>query len=161
MLFRVLGPALSALTFSVAYAFIEYYLIKDTTLGYSPVLFSLIYPYHFAMAAVFGLATYSLLRWRIRTKELVPSLILACALFSSMLAIEDFTWFALRATAPVENDLNAGKLVLPGEWTTQFMGSVNAHFTAIPNWYFLSLGFLVTAYVAMRERKQLAALAST
>jgi hypothetical protein len=161
MRYGVLGLTFSALAFSVSYAFVEYYLIRDTTFGYSPVLFSLIYPYHFAMAAVFGLATYGLLCWQASAKGLVPTLILASALFSSMLAVEDFTWFALRATAPVENDLNAGKLVLPGEWTTQFMGSVNAHFTAIPNWYFLSVGFLAAAYAVTRERQQLAAVAST
>lgn len=152
------GLVLSALAFSVSYAFIEYYMIRDTTFGYNPVLFSLIYPYHIAMAAVFGLVSYSLLRSH-RVKGLVPSLIFAGALFSSMLAVEDFTWFALRAVAPVEGDLNAGNLVLPGEWTTQFMGSVDLYFTAIPNWYFLSTGFLAT-FAMTCEMRRLAALAS-
>jgi hypothetical protein len=154
-----LGLALLALAFSVSYAFVEYYVIRDTTFGYNPVLFSLVYPYHFAMAAVFGLAVWGLLRMLTGTRGLVPSLILAGLLFSGMLAVEDFTWFALRAAAPVEGDINAGRLVLPGEWTTRFMGSVDAYFTAIPNWYFLSVG-LLAGLAAAQGRQRLAVAAS-
>jgi hypothetical protein len=157
----ILGLALAALVFSISYAFVEYYVIRDTTFGYNPVLFSLIYPYHFAMAAVFGLAAYGLLSMHVSAKGLVPSLILIGALFSSMLAVEDFTWFALRAGAPVHGDANAGRLVMPGEWTTRFMGSVDAYFTAIPNWYFLGVAFSAVAVVATRGRLQLAAVASS
>jgi len=64
----ILGLVLSALTFSVSYAFVEYYEIRDTTFGYNPVLFSLVYPYHFVMAAVFGLAAYGLLSAHVGTK---------------------------------------------------------------------------------------------
>lgn len=154
----VLGLTLSALTFSISYAFAEYYVIRDTSFGYNPVLFSLIYPYHFAMAAVFGLVVWSMLRVQMVTNGLAPSLILASLLFSGMLAIEDFAWFTLRAAAPVQGDLNAGRLVLHGEWTTQFMGSVDAHFTAIPNWYFLSVGLL--AGLATSQGRRLAMAAS-
>lgn len=156
----ILGLVLSALTFSVSYAFVEYYVIRDTTFGYNPVLFSLVYPYHFVMAAVFGLATYGLLSAHVGTKGRVTSLILVGALFSSMLAVEDFIWFTLRAAAPVDGDANAGKLVVPGEWTTRFMGSVDAHFTEIPNWYLLSVGFSAAALVTRRSRHRLAAVAS-
>lgn len=156
----ILGLALSALAFSISYAFVEYYVIRDTTFGYDPVLFSLVYPYHFAMALVFGLAGYGLLSTHLRMRGLAPSLILVGALFSSMLAVEDFTWFALRAAAPVHGDANAGRLVMPGEWTTQFMGSIDAHFTAIPNWYFLGIVFSAAALVTTRGRQQLAAVAS-
>jgi hypothetical protein len=143
--------ALCALTFSVSYSFVEYYFIRDTTLGYSPVLFSLIYPYHFAMAMIFGLAAFGLLRAHIGMRNLIPSLIMIGALFFSMLAVEDFTWFALRAVAPIQGDANAGKLVISGEWTTQFIGSTDAHFTAIPNWYFLSI---ILSAVAMTTARQ-------
>ena len=88
------------------------------------------------------------------------SLMIAGALFSSMLAVEDFTWFALRAAAPVQGDANAGRLVMPGEWTTRFMGSVDAYFTAIPNWYFLGMAFSVATLAMTRGRQQLAAVAS-
>jgi hypothetical protein len=152
---------LSALAFSVSYASVEYYVIRDTTLGYSPILFSLVYPYHFAMALVFGLAAYGLLRAHTDIRGLVPSLIMTGALFSSMLAVEDFTWFALRAAAPVQGDANAGRLVMPGEWTTQFIGSVDAHFTAIPNWYFLSVVLSAVAMVATRRRHKLVAAAAS
>lgn len=154
-----LGLVLSALTFSVSYAFIEYYLIRDTTFGYGPVLFSLVYPYHFAMAVVFGLAAYGMLSVHVGMKDIATSTILAGALFSSMLAVEDFIWFTLRAAAPVDGDINAGKLVMSGEWTTQFMGSFDAHFMAIPNWYFLSAGFSGGALATMR-RQRLTAVAS-
>jgi hypothetical protein len=157
---RVLVLALSALAFSVSYAFVEYYIIRDTTFGYNPVLFSLVYPYHFAMAVIFGLAAYGLLRAEIGVKGLVPGLILVGALFSSMLAVEDFTWFALRAAAPLYGDLNAGKLILPGEWTTQFMGSIDAHFTAVPNWYFLSVGFFTAILATTTVKQKLAAVSS-
>jgi hypothetical protein len=157
---KILGLVLSALAFSISYAFVEYYVIRDTTFGYNPVLFSLIYPYHFAMALVFGLAAYSLLHAHISMRGFVPSFILVGALFSSMLAIEDFTWFTLRAAAPVQDDANAGKLVMPGEWTTQFMGSVDTNFTAIPNWYFLGIAFSAVALVVTRDRQQLAVIAS-
>ncbi|AFU59255.1 MAG: hypothetical protein QXX64_06215 [Nitrososphaera sp.] len=158
----VWGLILSALAFSVSYAFVEYYIIRDTTFGYNPVLFSLLYPYHFAMAAVFVIAAYGLLCAHVSVKGIVPSLVIAGALFSSMLAIEDFVWFVLRAAAPVHGDANAGKLVVAGEWTTQFMGSVDAHFTAIPNWYFLSIGFSAAALgtTRRRQRQQLTAAAS-
>jgi hypothetical protein len=85
---------------------------------------------------------------------------MAGALFSSMLAVEDFTWFALRAAAPVHGDANAGSLIMPGEWTTQFMGSVDAYFTAIPNWYFLGASLSAAALVTARGRQRLAAVAS-
>lgn len=153
--------ALSALTFSILYAFVEYYIIRDTTFDSSPVLFSLIYPYHFAMASVFGLATYGLLSMHVNVKDLVPTLIMVGAIFSSMLAVEDFTWFALRAAAPVHGDTNAGRLVMPGEWTTQFMGSIDVHFTAIPNWYFFGLAFSAAALLTTSSRQRLAAIAST
>jgi hypothetical protein len=153
------GLVLSALVFSISYAFVEYYVIRDTSFGYYPVLFSLIYPYHFAMAAVFGLAVFGLVRIQTGVKGLAPSLVLAGLLFSGMLAVEDFTWFALRAAAPVQGDMNAGMLVLPGEWTTRFMGSVDAYFTAIPNWYFLSAGFLA-GLAAVQGRQRLAVAAS-
>ena len=152
--------ALCALAFSVSYAFVEYYVIRDTTLSYNPILFSLVYPYHFAMASVFGLAAYGLLRAHRGMKGLAPSIIMIGALFSSMLAVEDFTWFALRAAAPIQGDANAGRLNMSGEWTTQFMGSVDAHFTAIPNWYFLSVVFSSVALAAARRRQQPAAIAS-
>ena len=160
MMCTVLGLVLSALLFSISYALVEYYVIRDTTFGYSPMLFSLVYPYHFAMAAVFGLAAYGLLCGRVSIKSIIPSVIMVSALFSSMLAVEDFTWFTLRAVAPMHGDVNAGKLIMSGEWTTQFMGSVDAHFTAIPNWYFLSV--VLSALVMMTTRRQqLAAIATT
>jgi hypothetical protein len=152
--------ALSAFAFSVSYAFVEYYVIRDTTLGYSPVMFSLVYPYHFVMASVFVLAAYGLLRVHGNMKGPATCLIVIGALFSSMLALEDFTWFALRAVAPVQGDANAGRLIMAGEWTTQFMGSVDAHFTAIPNWYFLTVAFWVLAPAALRGKERPAAFAT-
>jgi hypothetical protein len=160
MLRGALRLVLSALGFSVVYAFVEYYGIRDTTFGYGPMLFSLIYPYHFAMAAVFGLAAFGLLCAHISMKSLIPSLIMVGAVFSSMLAVEDFTWFTLRARAPIHGDVNAGKLIISGEWTTQFMGSVDAYFTAIPNWYFFGIVFSAVALVTTRKH-QLAAIAAT
>ena len=110
------------------------------------------------MAAVFGLAVYGMIS-AYGVKSLAPGLIIASALFSSMLAVEDFTWFSLRAGAPVYGDANAGRLVMAGEWTTQFMGSVDAYFTAIPNWYFLGATFSAAALVSTRARQRLAAVA--
>jgi hypothetical protein len=107
---KILGLALSALAFSISYAFVEYYVIRDTSFGYNPVLFSLIYPYHFAMFAVFGLAAYGLLSAHVGRSGILSSLILVGALISSMLAVEDFTWFALRAVAPISDDSNAGRI---------------------------------------------------
>jgi hypothetical protein len=150
-----------AIAFSVLYGFVEYYVIQDTTFGYNPVLFSLLYPYHFAMAAVFGLTSYGLLSVHVGAKGLAASLVIASALFSSMLAVEDFTWFSLRAIAPLEGDTNAGRLVMQGEWTTRFMGSVDAHFTEIPNWYFMGGGLSAVALVLTRSEQRLAAVAST
>lgn len=66
------------------------------------------------------------------------TLIIVGSIISVMLVIEDFAWFMLRAVAPRDGDVNAGKLVTDGEWTTQFMGSTSFYFTAIPNWYFVS-----------------------
>lgn len=150
-----------ALAFSISYAFVEYYVIRDTTFGSKPVLFSLIYPYHFAMATVFGSASYGILSAYASARGVIPGLIMAGALFSSMLAIEDFTWFALRAAAPVQGDANAGRLVMPGEWTTRFMGLTDAHFTAMPNWYFLGMALSAATVAATAcGRQRLAAVAS-
>jgi hypothetical protein len=147
----ILRLALFALAFSVGYGFIEYYVIQDTTFGYDPVLFSLVYPYHFGMAAVFGLAAYCLLAAH-GVRRALPALALTGALTLSMLAAEDFTWFALRASAPLEGDANGGMLVMHGEWTTRFMGSTDAYFMAVPNWYFLSLASAATALVVRRRQ---------
>jgi hypothetical protein len=70
----------------------------------------------------------------------------------SMLAAEDFTWFSLRALAPLDGDANGGKLIMHGEWTTQFMGSTDAYFMAVPNWYFLSLTSAAVVLVAHRRQ---------
>lgn|SRR5581483_1191089 len=156
---KVWALVLSASLFSIAYGFVEYYAIRDTTFGYNPVMFSLVYPYHFIMAAVFGLTAYALLTMH-GIKGAIPSLILTVALFSSMLVVEDFTWFALRAVAPVHGDSNAGKLISQGEWTTRFMGSTDAYFTAIPNWYFASIAFSIISVLAIKSRRPLAAVAS-
>lgn len=124
--------------FSILYAAFEYYLVTDPSYGIRPVLFSLIYPYHLLMAGVFGIAAYSIVvrNFRIR-KNGVLTLVLVGTMFSVMLVIEDFAWFTFRAVAPRDGDINAGKLVIEGEWTTQFMGSTSFYYTAVPNWYFV------------------------
>lgn len=159
MQLKIWALILSAFVFSIAYAFVEYYVIRDTTFGYNPVMSSLIYPYHLVMAGVFGITAYSLQTMR-GINGIVPGLILTGALFSSMLVVEDFTWFALRAIAPLHGDHNAGKLIEQGEWTTRFMGSTDAYFTVIPNWYFASLAFSAIAMMAARGRQPLAAVVS-
>ena len=125
--------------FSILYAVFEYYLVTDPSYGIRPLLFSLIYPYHLLMAGIFGIAAYSIvhLNFPIR-KNGVLTLVIVGSIISVMLVIEDFAWFTLRAVAPREGDVNGGKLVTDGEWTTQFMGSTSFYFTAIPNWYFVS-----------------------
>ena len=147
-----------AVVFSVGYGFIEYYVIQDTTFGLKPVLFSLIYPYHFLMAAAFGLASYIFLRLHATTPMAALSgLVLTGAVFSSMLVLEDFTWFTLRATAPLADDINGGSLVIQGEWSTRFLGSMDAHFTAVPNWYFMNALFTLAVVVIMnRSRPKIA-----
>jgi hypothetical protein len=45
-------------------------------------------------------------------------------------------------------------LIMHGEWTTQFMGSTDAYFTAIPNWYFMNIVFLAIALAVIRARQQ-------
>jgi hypothetical protein len=148
--------AISAVVFSVGYAFLEYYVIRDTTFGLQPVLFSLLYPYHFLMALAFGLAGYAFLRTHSGPRALLPGIILTGALFSTMLVIEDFMWFTLRAAAPLQEDMNGGRLVMQGEWSTQFLGSVDAHLTAIPNWYFLNLLFTLAVIMTTRSRQKIA-----
>jgi hypothetical protein len=146
----------SAVLFSIGYAFLEYYIIQDTTFGFQPVLFSLLYPYHFIMAIAFGLAGYTFLRVHIGPKAFLPGLILTGALFSSMLVIEDFMWFTLRATAPLNEDMNGGRLVMQGEWSTRFLGSLDARLTEIPNWYFLNVIFTFAVFVVVRTRPKIA-----
>jgi hypothetical protein len=145
-----------AVCFSVGYAFVEYYVIRDTAFGLQPVLFSLIYPYHFLMAVVFGLVSYALLHLHSGPQALLSGLILTGAIFSSMLVVEDFMWFTLRASAPIEGDINGGSLVKQGEWSTQFLGSIDAHLTAIPNWYFLNALFTFSVFLIARSRPRLA-----
>jgi hypothetical protein len=155
------GVILFAVLFSVGYALIEYYVIRDTTFGFQPVLFSLIYPYHFLMALAFGLAGYLFLHLHIGAKGLVSGIILTGALFSSMLVIEDFAWFSLRAVAPLQGDTNGGKLVMAGEWSTQFLGSTNVQLTEIPNWYFLNVFFTCSIIVATRSKEMTETLTPT
>lgn len=73
-----------------------------------------------------------------------------------MLILEDFMWFTLRASAPIEGDLNGGSLVKQGEWSTQFLGSIDAQFTAIPNWYFLNALFTFSVFLMTRTRPRIA-----
>ncbi len=134
--------------FSILYAALEYYLITDPSYGIRPLLFSLIYPYHVLLAGVFGTAAYSIVRNFPIRKNGVLTLVLVGTIFSVMLVIEDFAWFVFRALAPRDGDINAGKLVIEGEWTTQFMGSTTFYFTAIPNWYFLcALCTIITSMI--------------
>ena len=142
--------------FSILYAVFEYYLITDPSYGAAPVLSSLIYPYHFLMAGIFGIAAYSFVvfGFPIRKNRLL-TLILVGAILAVMLVIEDFAWFTFRAIAPRSEDINAGKLVMDGEWTTQFMGSTGFYFTAIPNWYFLSTSYAaITALIVRALRNK-------
>jgi len=147
------GLVICAGLFSFAYAIVEYYIIQDTTFGLKPILFSLLYPYHLAMALVFGIAAYSFLTFHTGHRPLLSALILSGALFSSMLVAEDFMWFALRAAAPLDHDLNAGRLVTQGEWSTQFLGSVDVRLTAIPNWYFVNVAFTLTVFGIAKGRR--------
>ena len=144
------------MTFSIGYAFVEYYVIRDTTFGLQPVLFSLIYPYHFLMAVIFGVTGYIFLHLHVGPQGLLTGLVLTGAIFAPMLVIEDFMWFTLRASAPIEGDSNAGNLVMHGEWSTQFLGSVDAQFTAIPNWYFLNVLFTCGVFIISRSSQKIA-----
>jgi hypothetical protein len=62
-------------------------------------------------------------------------------------------WFALRATAPLDHDVNGGRLVVQGEWSTQFLGSVDIHLTAIPIWYFTNVAFTLAVFGIARVRQ--------
>ena len=108
------------------------------------------------MAGLFGIAAYSIvvLNFPIR-KNGVLTLVLVGTIFSVMLVVEDFAWFTLRAVAPRDGDINAGKLVIEGEWTTQFMGSTSFYFTAVPNWYFVcAFCAIITSLTVRAHRKK-------
>lgn len=111
------------------------------------------------MAALFGVAAYGFLSRSTGLRGLLPTLFVIGAIFSSMLVIEDFMWFTLRAAAPYQGDANAGKLIMDGEWSTRFMGSVDAYFTAIPNWYFLNIIFSAVVLTLIRGKQRLTAAA--
>ena len=139
------------LGFSFAYALLEYYAIRDPSFGYDPILFSLIYPYHLLMATAIGIFSYWLLRFAGGVDRRVgpPAVVSATTmLFVLIITLEDFLWFVLRAVAPYQGDINAGRLIIPGEWTTQFLGSTDLYLTAIPNWYFVSV-LLAAAYFSI------------
>lgn len=131
-------------------------MIRDPTFGQEPVLFSLIYPYHFFMATAFGIAGYTFLRLHSGPRKFVSLMILTGVLSSSMLVLEDFMWFTFRAAAPFQGDANGGKLVMQGEWSTQFLGSVDAHLTAIPNWYFLNILLSCGGILITRSKERIA-----
>lgn len=134
------------------YALLEYYAIRDPSFGYNPILFSLIYPYHVIMAIVIGSFCYWLLRAfpSAGTARLALLVLPAAILFMTIITLEDFLWFVFRATAPYQGDVNGGKLIIPGEWTTQFLGSTGAYFMAIPNWYFISPLSIAAYFVIVR-----------
>jgi len=138
----------SALLFAFLYAVIEYYFIRDPSFGLRPVLFSLVYPYHIIMAGIFLITAY-LISSRKRRLSRLPKAILVIGLFSLMIVAEDFSWFLVRAIVPYDGAYS-GKLIMNGEWTTQFMGSTDAYFTAIPNWYFVCLLFAAAAITSLR-----------
>ncbi len=144
---------LPVVVFSILYAAFEYYLIIDPSYGVRPIIFSLLYPYHLVMAGIFAIAAYSvvILSYPIR-KNWVLTLLMVGAIFSVMIVIEDFTWFTFRAVAPRDGDMNAGKLVLDGEWTTQFIGSTSIYYTVIPNWYFVSAFYATIALLTVRAQ---------
>jgi hypothetical protein len=139
--------------FSILYAAFEYYLITDPSYGIRPLLFSLIYPYHLLMAGLFGIAAYSIVVMNLPIrKHGLLTLVLVGTIFFVMLVIEDFAWFTLRAIAPRDGDINAGKLVIEGEWTTQFMGSTSFYFTVVPNWYFVCASCTIITFLTIRAR---------
>jgi hypothetical protein len=141
--------------FSILYAAFEYYLITDPSFGIRPLLFSLIYRYHLLMAGLFGIVSYSIVVMNIPIrKHGLLTLVLVGTIFSVMLVIEDFAWFTLRAVAPRDEDINAGKLVIEGEWTTQFMGSTGFYSTAVPNWYFVCASCAIITSLIARTKKQ-------
>jgi hypothetical protein len=148
---------LPVMCFSFLYAALEYYLIVDPSFGMNPMLFSLIYPYHLLMAGLFGLVAYSIVILHLPSrKNKVLILVLGGTIFCAMLVIEDLAWFSFRAVAPREGDINGGKLVIEGEWTTQIMGSTNFYSIVVPNWYFVSASWLIIAslVVAAHRKKQ-------
>jgi hypothetical protein len=107
------------------------------------------------MALVFATAAYGFMSLHKTPQGVLPTLFVSAAILSCMLVIEDFTWFALRAAAPHYGDVNAGKLIMQGEWSTQFLGSVNAYFTAIPNWYFVNIIFSCAVLITIPGQQQL------
>lgn len=139
------------------YAVVEYYWIKDPTFGYDPILFSLLYPYHFAMAVMFGSVAYSIYSINIHKKRSFESIFLTGSLFLLMLVVEDFAWFTFRAVAPA-GDANGGRWILKGEWTTRFMGSIDVSFSEIPNWYFVSIGLAIVSFTVIKGKQKLPAM---
>jgi len=109
------------------------------------------------MAGVFGIAAYSIVVRNFPIpKNGLLTLGLVGTIFSVMLVIEDFAWFTFRAFAPRDGEINAGKLVIEGEWTTQFMGSTSFYYTVIPNWYFVCVFCAIITFLAVgvRSKKQ-------
>jgi hypothetical protein len=145
--------AISCLLFAIVYAMFEYYVIRDSSFGMNPVLFSLVYPYHFVMLVAFSCAAYGLLSKWLHMKGVLAGILLIGCLVSSMLVVEDFAWFTLRALAPLDDDANAGRLITQGEWTTRFAGSTDFYFTHIPNWYFVCILYSAIAFVVVREKE--------
>ncbi|HZT34547.1 MAG TPA: hypothetical protein VFA15_01405, partial [Nitrososphaera sp.] len=112
----------AAIIFSAAYAGFEYYVVRDTTFGQPPLLFSLLYPYHVAMGTVFVTAAYFMVRMYGKEAYTIRAVLLTVSVVMMMLVIEDASWFTLRGVAPISGDSHAGLSIAGGEWTTRFMG---------------------------------------
>ena len=164
-----ISTAVIAVIFAVSFAHLEYYYIKDPALQISngevlvtdsnfdrsretePIIGNM-YQYHlFPMLFIFVLISFAALwddmgfKLLGRHKRIKAAFIGIANLITAIL-VEDFAWFANRATVPLESDPKGGLLMQFSDWTSMHMGAIDVGSFVIPGWYLVAMAIATLAY---------------
>ena len=164
-----IATAVVCVVFAVSFAHLEYYYIKDPALQISngevlvtdsnfdrsretEPIFGNMYQYHlFPMLFIFVLISFAALwddmgfKLLGRHKRIKAAFIGIANLITAIL-VEDFAWFANRATVPLESDPKGGLLMQFSDWTSMHIGAIDVGSFVIPGWYLVAIALAVLAY---------------
>ena len=164
-----ISTAVVCVVFAVSFAHLEYYYIKDPALQISngevlvtdsnfdrsretEPIFGNMYQYHlFPMLFIFVLISFAALWDDMGFKLLgrhkrVKAAFIGVANLITAILVEDFAWFANRATVPLESDPKGGLLMQFSDWTSMHMGAIDMGSFVIPVWYLVAAAVAALAY---------------
>jgi hypothetical protein len=164
-----ISTAVVCVVFAVSFAHLEYYYIKDPALQISngevlvtdsnfdrsretePIIGNM-YQYHlFPMLFIFVLISFAALWDDMGFKLLgrhkrIKAAFIGIANLITAIVVEDFAWFANRATVPLESDPKGGLLMQFSDWTSMHMGAIDLGSFVIPVWYVVAIAIATLAY---------------